>query len=69
MAKSELKQRYDNILSELEKEKKALLKSLKSDFDYKKEIETIFKNKSFYEILDNHLTDIENSEEHYSFIS
>ncbi len=67
MAKSELKQRYDNILSELEKEKKALLKSLKSDFDYKKEIETIFKNKSFYEILDNHLTDIENSEEHYSF--
>ncbi|GAA9292421.1 hypothetical protein BTM388_06440 [Helicobacter pylori] len=66
-AKSELKQRYDNILSELEKEKKALLKSLKSDFDYKKEIETIFKNKSFYEILDNHLTDIENSEEHYSF--
>ncbi|GAA7980755.1 hypothetical protein HpMS51_04430 [Helicobacter pylori] len=67
MAKSELKQRYDNILSELEKEKKALLKSLKSDFDYKKEIETIFKNKSFYEILDNHLTDIENSKEHYSF--
>lgn len=62
MAKSELKQRYDNILSELEKEKKALLKSLKSDFHYKKEIETIFKNKSFYEILDNHLTDIENSE-------
>ncbi len=67
MAKSELKQRYDNILSELEKEKKVLLKSLKSDFDYKKEIKTIFKNKSFYEILDNHLTDIENSEEHYSF--
>ncbi len=71
MAKSELKQRYDNILSELEKEKKALLKSLKSSFDsvfdYEKEIETIFKNNSFYEILDNHLTDIENSEEHYSF--
>ncbi len=70
MAKSELKQRYDNILSELEKEKKALLKSLKSGFDsgfdYEKEIKTI-KNKSFYEILDNHLTDIENSEEHYSF--
>ncbi|UOS22903.1 hypothetical protein [Helicobacter pylori] len=71
MAKSELKQRYDNILSELEKEKKTLLKSLKSGFDsvfdYEKEIKTIFKNKSFYEILDNHLTDIENSEEHYSF--
>ncbi|GAA8388837.1 hypothetical protein HpBT223_00790 [Helicobacter pylori] len=71
MAKSELKQRYDNILSELEKEKKALLKSLKSGFDsvfdYEKEIKTIFKNKSFYEILDNHLTDIENSEEYYSF--
>ncbi len=66
MAKSELKKRYDNILSELEKEKKALLKSLKSGFDYEKEIETI-KNKSFYEILDNHLTEIENSEEHYSF--
>ncbi|GAA9879872.1 hypothetical protein VN0666_00790 [Helicobacter pylori] len=66
MAKSELKQRYDNILSELEKEKKALLKSLKSGFDYEKEIETI-KNKSLYEILDNHLTEIENSEEHYSF--
>ncbi|GAA9070448.1 hypothetical protein BTM315_05680 [Helicobacter pylori] len=66
MAKSELKQRYDNILSELEKEKKALLKSLKSGFDYKKEIETI-KNKSFYEILDNHLTEIENSKEHYFF--
>ncbi|GAA6917530.1 hypothetical protein HpHNI93_00840 [Helicobacter pylori] len=66
MAKSELKQRYDNILSELEKEKKVLLKSLKSGFDYEKEIETI-KNKSLYEILDNHLTEIENSEEHYSF--
>ncbi|GAA7104972.1 hypothetical protein Kyoto57A_04240 [Helicobacter pylori] len=66
MAKSELKQRYDNILSELEKEKKTLLKSLKSGFDYEKEIETI-KNKSFYEILDNHLTEIENSEEHYFF--
>ncbi|GAA8556548.1 hypothetical protein HpBT281_14100 [Helicobacter pylori] len=71
MAKSELKQRYDNILSELEEKKKALLKSLKSGFDsvfdYEKEIKTIFKNKSFYEILDNHLTDIENSEEYYSF--
>ncbi|MBH0253715.1 hypothetical protein [Helicobacter pylori] len=67
MAESDLKQRYDNIFSELEKEKKALLKSLKSGFDYEKEIKTIFKNKSFYEILDNHLTDIENSEEHYSF--
>ncbi|GAA8666967.1 hypothetical protein KYTH92_04030 [Helicobacter pylori] len=66
MAKSELKQRYDNILSELEKERKALLKSLKSGFNYEKEIETI-KNKNFYEILDNHLTEIENSEEHYSF--
>ncbi len=67
MAKSDLKQRYDNILSELEKEKKVLLKSLKSGFDYEKEIKTIFKNKSFYEILDNHLTEIENSKEHYSF--
>ncbi|GAA7605374.1 hypothetical protein MMM2_05680 [Helicobacter pylori] len=66
MAKSELKQRYDNILSELEEKKKALLKSLKSGFNYEKEIETI-KNKNFYEILDNHLTEIENSEEHYSF--
>ncbi|GAA7995185.1 hypothetical protein JP0552_05120 [Helicobacter pylori] len=66
MAKSKLKQRYDDILSELEKEKKALLKSLKSGFNYEKEIETI-KNKNFYEILDNHLTEIENSEEHYSF--
>ncbi len=66
MAKSELKQQYDDILSELEKEKKVLLKSLKSGFNYEKEIETI-KNKNFYEILDNHLTEIENSEEHYSF--
>ncbi|GAA8533189.1 hypothetical protein KYTH09_08590 [Helicobacter pylori] len=66
MAKSELKQRYDNILSELEEKKKALLKSLKSGFNYEKEIESI-KNKNFYEILDNHLTEIENSEEHYSF--
>ncbi|WRG34026.1 hypothetical protein FNE00_07750 [Helicobacter pylori] len=66
MAKSDLKQLYDNILSELEKEKKVLLKSLKSGFNYEKEIETI-KNKNFYEILDNHLTEIENSEEHYSF--
>ncbi|GAA7849592.1 hypothetical protein HpMS172_08260 [Helicobacter pylori] len=66
MAKPELKQRYDNILSELEEKKKALLKSLKSGFNYEKEIETI-KNKNFYEILDNHLTEIENSEEHYSF--
>ncbi|WP_120863200.1 hypothetical protein [Helicobacter pylori] len=69
MAKSELKQRYDNIFSELEKEKKALLKSLKSDFDYEKEIKTIKneKNKNFYEILDTYLTEIENSEKHYSF--
>ncbi|MCQ2814620.1 hypothetical protein JT196_07545, partial [Helicobacter pylori] len=88
MAKSDLKQQYDNILLELEKEKKALLKSLRdiaSGFDYEKEIKTIKneeeitnyqklsdifeneKNKSFYEILDNHLTEIENSEEHYSF--
>ncbi|GAA9722348.1 hypothetical protein VN0033_07520 [Helicobacter pylori] len=66
MAKSELKQRYDDILSELEKEKKVLLKSLKSGFNYEKEIETI-KNKNFYEILDNHLTEIENSEKHYFF--
>ncbi|PUD16080.1 hypothetical protein C2R82_02180 [Helicobacter pylori] len=66
MAKSELKQRYDDILSELEEKKKVLLKSLKSGFNYEKEIETI-KNKNFYEILDNHLTEIENSEEHYSF--
>ncbi len=66
MAKSELKQRYDSILSELEEKKKVLLKSLKSGFNYEKEIETI-KNKNFYEILDNHLTEIENSEEHYSF--
>ncbi len=47
MAESDLKQRYDNIFSELEKEKKALLKSLKSDFDYEKEIKTIFKIKVF----------------------
>ncbi|GAA8100004.1 hypothetical protein HpDR24_03270 [Helicobacter pylori] len=69
MAKSDLKQLYDNILSELEKEKKVLLESLKdiaSGFDYEKEMKTI-KNKSFYEILDNHLTEIENSEKHYSF--
>ncbi|WRB10298.1 hypothetical protein KVL03_06755 [Helicobacter pylori] len=66
MAKSELKQRYDNILSELEEKKKVLLKSLKSGFNYEKEIKTI-KNKNFYEILDKHLTEIENSEEHYSF--
>ncbi len=69
MAKSDLKQRYDNILSELEKEKKALLKSLRdiaSSFDCEEEIKTI-ENKSFYEILDNHLTEIENSEKHYSF--
>ncbi|MGL2678553.1 hypothetical protein ACQJ8K_01725 [Helicobacter pylori] len=72
MAKSDLKQQYDNILSELEKEKKALLKSLRdiaSGFDYEKEIKTIKneKNKNFYEILDTYLTEIENSEKHYSF--
>ncbi|GAA9996965.1 hypothetical protein VN1064_03050 [Helicobacter pylori] len=73
MAKSELKQRYDNILSELEKEKKVLLESLKSGFDsgfdYEKEIKTIKneKNKNFYEILDTYLTEIESSEKHYSF--
>ncbi|NHA58637.1 hypothetical protein [Helicobacter pylori] len=72
MAKSELKQRYDNILSELEKEKKVLLESLKdiaNGFDYEKEIKTIKneKNKNFYEILDTYLTEIENSEKHYSF--
>ncbi|EJB90824.1 hypothetical protein HPHPH21_1495 [Helicobacter pylori Hp H-21] len=72
MAKSDLKQQYDNILSELEKEKKVLLESLKdiaSGFDYEKEIKTIKneKNKNFYEILDTYLTEIENSEKHYSF--
>ncbi len=72
MAESDLKQRYDNIFSELEKEKKVLLESLKdiaSGFDYEKEIKTIKneKNKNFYEILDNHLTEIESSEKHYSF--
>ncbi|VEJ24922.1 hypothetical protein [Helicobacter pylori] len=72
MAKSELKQRYDNILSELEKEKKVLLESLKdiaSGFDYEKEIKTIKneKNKNFYEILDTYLTEIESSEKHYFF--
>ncbi|MGL2791446.1 hypothetical protein ACQJ84_03395 [Helicobacter pylori] len=72
MAKSELKQRYDNILSELEKEKKTLLKSLRdiaSGFDCEEEIKTIKneKNKNFYEILDIYLTEIENSEKHYSF--
>ncbi len=72
MAKSDLKQQYDNILSELEKEKKALLKSLRdiaSGFDCEEEIKTIKneKNKNFYEILDIYLTEIENSEKHYSF--
>ncbi|GAA9617683.1 hypothetical protein HpHA86_04000 [Helicobacter pylori] len=72
MAKSDLKQQYDNILSELEKEKKVLLESLKdiaSGFDYEKEIKTIKneKNKNFYEILDTYLTEIESSEKHYSF--
>ncbi len=72
MAKSDLKQQYDNILSELEKEKKTLLKSLRdiaSGFDCEEEIKTIKneKNKNFYEILDTYLTEIENSEKHYSF--
>ncbi|WRB94472.1 hypothetical protein KVE28_07495 [Helicobacter pylori] len=72
MAKSDLKQQYDNILSELEKEKKVLLESLKdiaSGFDYEKEIKTIKneKNKNFYEILDTYLTEIESSEKHYFF--
>ncbi len=72
MAKSDFKQRYDDILSELEKEKKVLLESLKdiaSGFDYEKEIKTIKneKNKNFYEILDTYLTEIESSEKHYFF--
>lgn len=70
MAKSDLKQRYDNILSELEKEKKALLKSLRdiaSGFDCEEEIIKNEKNKNFYEILDTYLTEIESSEKHYSF--
>ncbi len=67
MSVSDLKQRYHNIIYKFEKAKKVLLKSLKSDFDYEKEIKTIFKNKNFYEILDTYLTEIENSEKHYSF--
>ncbi|RKV25080.1 hypothetical protein DD741_07460 [Helicobacter pylori] len=70
MAKSDLKQRYDNIFSELEKEKKTLLKSLRgiaSGFDCEEEIIKNEKNKNFYEILDTYLTEIENSEKHYSF--
>ncbi len=44
IAKSDLKQRYDSILSELEEKKKALLKSLRdiaSGFDCEEEIKTI----------------------------
>ncbi|GAA8312059.1 hypothetical protein HpBT189_04470 [Helicobacter pylori] len=41
MAKSELKQQYDDILSELEKEKKALLKVLKAVLIMKKKLKPL----------------------------
>lgn len=70
MASSELKQRYDEIFSELETNKNIFLKNIKDiakGFNFENEIKLVFQNQNFYEILDTNLSKIENNENRYSF--
>ncbi|HEB8233552.1 TPA: hypothetical protein R0845_001455 [Campylobacter jejuni] len=70
MASSKLKKEYDEIFSELDKQKKSLLKSLKKytgSSDCEKEILKIFSNKNLYQILSDNIDFIKEVKENYEF--
>ncbi|HEF9590197.1 TPA: hypothetical protein SBY31_001555 [Campylobacter coli] len=70
MASPKLKKEYDEIFSELDKQKKSLLKSLKKytgSSDCEKEILKIFSNKNFYQILSDNIDFIKEVKENYEF--
>ncbi len=70
MASPKLKKEYDKIFSELDKQKKSLLKSLKKytgSADCEKEILKIFSNKNFYQILSDNIDSIKEIKENYKF--
>ena len=70
MASPKLKKEYDEIFSELDKQKKSLLKSLKKytgSSDCEKEILKIFSNKNLYQILSDNIDFIREVKENYEF--
>lgn len=70
VASEKLKTEYERIISELEKQKKELIKNIKNDTgssDCEKEILKIFSNKNFYEVLSEHLDEIKKTTQEYSF--
>ncbi|EPB6135851.1 hypothetical protein ACRQT0_001287 [Campylobacter jejuni] len=70
MASPKLKKEYDEIFSELDKQKKSLLKSLKKytgSSDCEKEILKIFSNKNLYQILSDNIDLIKEVKENYEF--
>lgn len=70
MASPKLKKEYDEIFSELDKQKKSLLKSLKKytgSSDCEKEILKIFSNKNLYQILSDNIDFIKEGKENYEF--
>ncbi|EAI9679868.1 hypothetical protein ACTPL2_001710 [Campylobacter coli] len=70
MASPKLKKEYDEIFSELDKQKKSLLKSLKKytgSSDCEKEILKIFSNKNLYQILSDNIDFIKEVKENYEF--
>lgn len=70
VASETLKRDYEAIMSGLEKRKKELIKNMKNDTyssDCEKEILKIFSNQNFYEILSEHLDEIEKTTQEYSF--
>ena len=70
MASPKLKKEYDEIFSELDQQKKSLLKSLKKytgSSDCEKEILKIFSNKNFYQILSDNIESIRETRENYKF--
>ncbi|TKX30434.1 hypothetical protein [Campylobacter aviculae] len=70
MASPKLKKEYDEIFSQLDKQKKSLLKSLKKytgSSDCEKEILKIFSNKNFYQILSDNIDFIKETKENYEF--
>lgn len=70
MASPKLKKEYDEIFSELDKQKKSLLRSLKKytgSSDCEKEILKIFSNKNLYQILSDNIDFIKEVKENYEF--
>ncbi|EAJ7281696.1 hypothetical protein AUR33_08610 [Campylobacter coli] len=70
MASPKLKKEYDEIFSELDKQKKSLLKSLKKytgSSDCEKEILKIFSSKNLYQILSDNIDFIKEVKENYEF--